>query len=759
MATYAALRAAGEPVPDHYRIRMVRKDGSAIVVDRSATLISSPGEAPAVLVEHRDVTEEVRLAEREAAAQREETERLRTLLDSFQSGIAIIEASGAVVYCNPAMAEMTGYTPAEYVALPIDARIHPLDLDRMRTMLDQRVAGEDLPNRYRVRLLHRDGSAVWVERSSRMLSGAGLDGLILLENVNITDRVLAEEREAAIQRAERERVERILDTLQNGVWITDYDRQPVYANPAMAAMLGYTLDEFMTLPPERRIHPEEIERNLEFGTRRRQGGDAPSRYRTRLLHRDGHAVWVDRTVTTLTRDGRVEGLLVEHRDVTEDVAREERERAAREAQTARLESLVAAAMEVNSVATVMDRLRILTDVVRTVIPSHQSITSIIDTRDWTSRHVVYLSDRYAAWRDWEMPLDGSGIYRRVMEANRTFRMTQAELEAHAGWRGFGTAKDAHPPMRGWLAAPLRGPEGTAIGLIQLSDRVEGDYTEEDEALLAELATVASAAVAVAEALEVQRSLSEHLAEQVAEATEQLRERNEELQRVALQRQEFLSTLSHELRTPLNVVLGYAQLLSAGQMGELNEDQREALEDVLVSSRHLAAIISDLLDLGRIDAGRWDFAPEEHDPREIIERVVDGLRSLARPEVTVYAQVAASPPAMTVDARSFRQVLTNLIGNAVKFTAQGEVAVRARAVPEGIEVSVRDTGPGIDPDDLPHLFEPYWRSKGRTGEGTGLGLPITKRLIEAMGGRLDVQSIPGEGSTFVATFPLEPPPAR
>jgi len=495
-----------------------------------------------------------------------------------------------------------------------------------------------------------------------------------------------------------------------------------------------------------------------FAAMRVAGMDVPDRYRVHMLHRDGTTVIVDRSVTMISTPGEPAAVLIEHRDVTEEVRRAEQEQSVRDMTAQRLQSLVAAAMAVNSAATVEDRLRVLTEVARTLIPAHQSVTSLINGHSGRlGITAITLSDRYSAWRTYDVPTDGTGIYRLVLEENRAFRMTQSELEAHPAWRGFGNERDRHPPMRGWLAAPLRGPAGQPIGMIQLSDRVEGDFTQADEDLLVELATVAAAAVTVARTLEAQRSLADRLAEQVERATAQLQEQNDQLQHVATQRQEFLSTLSHELRTPLNVVLGYAQLLSAGQMGELNVDQIAALDDVLASSRHLAAIIADLLDLSRIDAGRTPFLPEPCAPGPAVAHLVEELAALARPGVTVYAEVAAAPPSMTVDHRAFRQVLTNLLGNAIKFTDQGEVAVRVRAL-EGdrVEIMVRDTGPGIAAEDIPHLFEAYWRSNLRSSDGTGLGLPIAKRLIEAMGGSLSVQSSLGEGSVFTVTLPLEAP---
>ncbi len=148
-----------------------------------------------------------------------------------------------------------------------------------------------------------------------------------------------------------------------------------------------------------------------------------------------------------------------------------------------------------SANTVADVLGAVTEKAREIVGAHQAVTSLMIRGNWARAiNAVSLSDKYAAWRDYgEMP-DGSGIYRLVCEMNRPFRMTQAELEAHPAWRGFGQAAGKHPPMRGWLAVPLIGGHGRNIGLMQLSDKYEGDFTEEDEAILAELAQMASLAI-------------------------------------------------------------------------------------------------------------------------------------------------------------------------------------------------------------------------------------------------------------------------
>ncbi|PKN79890.1 MAG: hypothetical protein CVU47_09885 [Chloroflexi bacterium HGW-Chloroflexi-9] len=749
-------RLAGTDVPNRYRLRMLHRDGSTVWVDRSVALVVANGVIEGTVAENMDVTEQVLQTERAAAAQRAETERLQSILDNFRVGVTIRAPGGRTLFCNPAMAEMLGYSIEGFMARPILEHVHPEDREMIREFGRRRTAGEDAPQRYRVRLMHRTGRTVWVDRNVSTMTFDGVVEGTLAENVDITEQVLREEQEAAAQRAETARLRRILDTFQSGVAIFDLAGGAMFCNPAMANMLGYTVDEFLALPPFGHIHPDDTEMVRGIAGMRVAGLEVPERYRVRMRHRDGSVVIVDRSVTLISTPGEPAAILVEHRDVTEDVRRAEQEQAVRDMAAQRLQSLVSAAMAVNSAATVEDRLRVLTEVARTLIPAHQSITSLLNGHSGRlGITAISLSDRYARWRDYDVPTDGSGIYRLVLDENRPFRMTQEELEAHPAWRGFGSEHDHHPPMRGWLAAPLRGPAGQPIGMIQLSDRVEGEFSEADEDLLMELATVASAAVMVARTLEAQRSLADRLAEQVERATAQLQEQNHRLQHVATQRQEFLSTLSHELRTPLNVVLGYAQLLAGGQMGELNDDQVTALDDVLASSRHLAAIIADLLDLSRIDAGRTPFLPEPCAPGPAVAHIVEELAALARPGVTVYAEVAAAPPDMTVDHRAFRQVLTNLVGNAIKFTERGEVAVRVRAVDgDRVEIAVRDTGPGIAAEDLPHLFEAYWRSNLRSSDGTGLGLPIAQRLVEAMGGSLSVRSTPGEGSVFTVTLPRE-----
>jgi GAF domain-containing protein len=163
--------------------------------------------------------------------------------------------------------------------------------------------------------------------------------------------------------------------------------------------------------------------------------------------------------------------------------------------TARLQRLAEASLEVNSARSLDEVLRIVTETAREIVGARQSVTILTVDGNWAQAITqVSLSDKYAAWREYDEKPDGSGIYRLVCELNRPMRMTQAELEAHPAWRGFGQAAGKHPPLRGWLAAPLIGRRGENLGLIQLSDKEEGEFTAEDEAVLVQLAQMASVAI-------------------------------------------------------------------------------------------------------------------------------------------------------------------------------------------------------------------------------------------------------------------------
>jgi signal transduction histidine kinase len=218
---------------------------------------------------------------------------------------------------------------------------------------------------------------------------------------------------------------------------------------------------------------------------------------------------------------------------------------------------------------------------------------------------------------------------------------------------------------------------------------------------------------------------------------------------------FLSTMSHELRSPLTAVLGYAELLK--MEGGLAPAQAEDVAQIVRSADHLLALIDDVLDLSRIEAGRMELDLEEVDPAAVAEEVRAVVaRAAAAKGLALRVEVPSGLPHLWADPLRLRQVLLNLTANAVKFTEQGEVRVEAREAAGGIEVAVTDTGIGIAPEALPHVFDEFRQADAGTSRrfgGTGLGLAISQRLVEMHGGALGVESEPGVGSTFTLFLPV------
>jgi PAS domain S-box-containing protein len=239
------------------------------------------------------------------------------------------------------------------------------------------------------------------------------------------------------------------------------------------------------------------------------------------------------------------------------------------------------------------------------------------------------------------------------------------------------------------------------------------------------------------------------------AQETLIRGKEEAERTSKFKDQFLSTMSHELRTPLNAVLGFSDLLADERYGPLNEKQRRYIDHIHTGGKHLLTLISDILDLSKIEAGRMELAVENLSVQGALAEVLGVLQPLADKKSQVLSTNVESRLVVRADATRFKQVLMNLLGNAVKFTPNGgRIEVAARADGAKVRVEVSDSGPGIPVEEQRRIFEAFYRlqESGKKTEGTGLGLAITQRLIELHGGELCLQSDVGHGSCFYFSLP-------
>jgi signal transduction histidine kinase len=293
-------------------------------------------------------------------------------------------------------------------------------------------------------------------------------------------------------------------------------------------------------------------------------------------------------------------------------------------------------------------------------------------------------------------------------------------------------------IRALLAVPML-REGHVIGGLVVFRNTPGGFAAETIELLKSFAG--------------QSALAIHN----AKLFEDLERQGHELAAASRHKSQFLANMSHELRTPLNAVLGYAELIQDGVYGDVPEKIRSILERMQQNGRHLLGLINDVLDLSKIEAGELTLSPGEYSMRELALAVSSATEALAaEKKLALEVDVPADLPTGRGDERRLTQVLLNLVSNAIKFTEAGSVGIRARVEDGGFLVAVSDTGIGIAPEDQGRIFEEFQQvdaSSTRRKGGTGLGLAIARRIVELHGGRIWVESTPGQGSTFAFTLPL------
>ncbi len=312
---------------------------------------------------------------------------------------------------------------------------------------------------------------------------------------------------------------------------------------------------------------------------------------------------------------------------------------------------------------------------------------------------------------------------------------------------------------------IESPQAGRIGVLALGNWEDGDaFNEEDLRLLIAFSEQAAIAIDNAKLINALEEREERLAFQNTLLSQQNQELESQRQQIQIQnlklreaaqlKSHFLATMSHELRTPMNAIIGFSQLL---QRQKLNEFQLDMVGRIFNNGKNLLALINDILDLSKIEAGRLDMKLEKLNLSSLLKVTMDELRSLSEQKgINLVMQAQLDNDIIVTDRTRLRQVIVNLLSNAVKFTDNGNVTVEAKQVGEDrITIIVRDTGIGIEPENIPYIFEEFRQidqSTTRRHSGTGLGLAITKWLIQMMGGHITVTSQLGKGSAFRIDLP-------
>jgi GAF domain-containing protein len=292
--------------------------------------------------------------------------------------------------------------------------------------------------------------------------------------------------------------------------------------------------------------------------------------------------------------------------------------------------------------------------------------------------------------------------------------------------------------RARMVAPLLGGEDI-IGMLVVRRRTPGEFTKNTVDLIKTFAAQSALAI------------------QNARLFHEIEEKSRQLEVASQHKSQFLANMSHELRTPLNAILGYTELMADGAYGEPSEKMLGILKRLEANGKHLLGLINDVLDLSKIEAGQLELELSDYSVQDIAQTVRSTLEPLAADKKLGFnVEVAPQLPSGRGDGRRLTQVLINLVGNAIKFTDAGEVAIKADANNGSFYVAVRDTGPGISAADQAKLFQEFQQADNaitRKKGGTGLGLAISKRIIEMHGGKIWVESQVGQGSTFAFTLPV------
>ncbi len=294
-------------------------------------------------------------------------------------------------------------------------------------------------------------------------------------------------------------------------------------------------------------------------------------------------------------------------------------------------------------------------------------------------------------------------------------------------------------FRTMLGVPML-RDGVAAGVLTLTRKEVRPFTDKQIELVSTFADQAAIAI------------------ENVRLFDEIQDKSRQLAEASQHKSQFLANMSHELRTPLNAILGYTELIADGVYGEPSEKMRGVLERIGANGKHLLGLINDVLDLSKIEAGQLVLSLGDYSLKDVVQSVFSAVEPLAADKKLAFKiEVPPDLPPGRADERRLTQVLLNLVGNAIKFTDNGEVLIKASSSNGAFKLSVRDTGPGISETDQKKLFQEFQQADNSTTKakgGTGLGLAISKRIIEMHGGQIWVESSIGQGSTFSFTLPVK-----
>lgn len=797
---------------DSYQLekRYIPKDGSIVWVRLTVSLIRLPDTAAVLAVGViEDITERKQAEER----LRQSEAHLRAIFESAAVGIIIVDEAGRFVQVNPKFQQMLGYTPEEIQGISFEGLTYLEDRSLSAQLYRELYAGEHDSYQVEKRYIHRNGQIVWVRLSVSLIHLPDAAAPLATGIVeDITERKQAEQR---LHQSEM-RFRAIFESAGVGIVLVDQEGRFIQANPKFQQMLGYTTDELSRITFREITHPDDYPIDRELFQAVLAGQRDSYQIEKRYIPKDGRILWGKKTASLVRSEDDQPLLLL---GVVEDIT--ERKRVSQElhAIRARLNHLLASSPVVifscqpsGEYATTFISQNI------TAILGYEPREFLADTQFWSS--LVHPDDAPHVFADLAQIPERRELSQeyRVLHREGTYRWVHTQLrlicdpddhpiEIVGSLHDISQKKQAEEALResearfrtifesADIGITLLNPEGYVIAAnpkfqqmlgysaeelrhMTFADYIHPDDLAQDAGFYRELqsgqrvsyklekryirkdgtivwgwvtvslmdvpANPAGIAVRIVEDV-TQRKQVEIDLQQAKEAAEAANHA----------KSAFLATMSHELRTPLNAILGFAQLMARDR--SLSLEHQEFLRMIERSGEHLLALINDVLEVSKIEAGHTKLIEEHFD----LQRLIADIGEMFRPRAEgkhlelLVEQVPGLPQYICADEGKLRQILINLLSNAIKFTAAGGVTLRLRFRDGQLDIEVEDTGVGIPIEEQSIIFDAFTQSSNsrNMGEGTGLGLTISRQFVRLMGGEISVRSQVQRGTVFSFSIPV------
>jgi len=680
-------------VTNHELVLRSKAGRRTVVSFNAGTFRDTAGNIAGILAAARDITAGKRLEEQ----LREQQVYNRGLIESSVDALMTVDPSGVITDVNAQTVKLTGFNRKQLVGSPF--KDYFTEPDRAAAGVKETFAAGQVIN-YELVARNKTGRKLPVSFNAAVFkdtAGQVMGILAAARDITLQKRIEGELREQ--QTYTRSLIESNIDALMTtdplGI-ITDVNKQ-------MCEITGYTREELIGTPFKNYFTDP---MRAEAGVRQVLGEDKVTNYELTVRAKDGRKTVVSYNAATFkSADGRLRGVFAAARDITEQKRLEsqitQRNRELTEA-TGFLNNVLESSTEYSIIAKDLDG-------------------NILTWNEGARRNYGYNAE--------EMVGKGNTSLLHTPEDIASGRVRGLFDQALATGKSEGVFKRRRKNGDRFTASVSmtlrRDAAGKPIGYLLISK----DITEQ-----------------------------KLLEQQLKRKNEELEEQYRRVQEANRLKSEFLANMSHELRTPLNAIIGFSELMFDSKVGVLAPEHKEFTGDILTSARHLLQLINDVLDLAKVEAGKMEFSPEPLDLSKLVGEVRDVVRTMmAKSRIKVTADVAPEVGRIVADPGKLKQVLYNYLSNALKFSNEGgEVLVRARPHgPDHFRLEVEDRGIGIRPEDMNRLFVEFQQldaSIAKKYQGTGLGLALTKRIIEAQGGRVGVSSVPGQGSVFWAELP-------